>query len=390
VHAVVTPPSTWVEMSALPGAKHGTIFGLAVNPTNTTQLIAGDSLGSIYSSNDAGTSWSTVYAGRSSVLVIAFDPLNPNVVLAGTQGGGAVISRDAGAHWRASTGMEGRSVRALAFAQSLMIAATDGGVYLSADGSAWTASTLKDVSVDAVAVEAVNPPVRIVAGGDSASGRVPMWTSADAGATWNTANPAISGTIITRLATGPLPAGGTVRPLVVGTNTGLFISSDNGTTFKALSGAQLLPSIDYTQVQFTTSHFDRFYAASDGGGGGAGGLWATADSGQHFSSLLPPVSSITALAVSPAEQPVLYVATFRASDHTAMMWAFHDTGGTPQGPFGTPTPAATAARTNPPATTFGDMLRSLASSQVPYIALGVIALAVILLAAVSQFRSRRR
>ena len=199
-----------------------------------------------------------------------------------------------------------------------------------------------------------------------------------------------SGTIITRLATGPLAAGGTVRPLVAGTNTGLFISSDNGATFKALSGAQLLPSVDYTQAQFTKAHFDRFYTASDGGGGGAGGLWATADSGQHFSSLQPPIASITALAVSSDEQPVVYVATFRASDHTSAMWAFHDTGGTPQPPSGTPTPPATAARTNPPAATLGDLLRSLASSQVPYIAVGVIALLVILLAAVSQFRSRRR
>ncbi len=377
-------------MSALPGAKHGTVFGLAVNPTRSAQLVAGDSFGSIYRSNDAGTSWASVYAGKSPVLTVAFDPLNPNIVVAGTQGAGAVISKDAGVHWTAAGGMEGRGVRAVAFAQDLIVAATDRGVYASADGNAWSPTGLKDVSVDAVAVEAVNPPVRIVAGGDSATGTVPMWTSADGGATWSSTSPAISGTIITRLATGPLPVGGTARPLVVGTNTGLFISSDNGTSFQALSGAQLLPSIDYTQVQFTASHFDRFYAASDGGGGGAGGLWATADSGQHFSSLQPPIASITALAVSSDEQPVVYVATFRASDHSATMWAFQDTGGTPQGPFGTRTPPATAARTNPPATTFADLLRRLVSSQLPYIALGVIALAVILFAAVSQFRSRRR
>src|SRR5579862_4072600 len=113
-------------MGALPGAKHGTVFGLAVNPTNAAQLVAGDSFGSIFRSNDAGTSWSSVYAGKSPVLTIAFDPLDPNVVLAGTQAAGAVISTDAGAHWSASTGMEGRAVRAVAFAQGSMVAATDG------------------------------------------------------------------------------------------------------------------------------------------------------------------------------------------------------------------------------------------------------------------------
>ena len=377
-------------MSALPGATHGTVFGLAVNPANTAQVVAGDSAGSIYRSNNSGTTWSSVYAGKSPVLTIAFDPLNPNLVLAGTQSSGAVLSRDGGGHWTAATGIEGRSVRAVGFAQALVVAATDRGVYLSTDGGAWSQSSLNDASVDSIAVLAVNPPARIVAGGDSASGSVPMWISADSGATWTAANPAISGTIITRLASGPLATGSTVRPLVVGTNTGLFISSDNGATFKALSGAQLLPSVDYTQAQFTGSHFDRFYVASDGGGGGSGGLWATADSGQHFSSLQPPVASITALAISTDELPTLYVATFRASNHTAALWAYRDTGGTPQGPFGTASPTVSAARTNAPGTSLGDLLRSLASSQVPYIAVGVIALAVILLAAISQFRSRRR
>lgn len=365
------------------------MFGLAVNPTNTSLLIAGDSNGSIYRSSDAGSTWSAVHSGKSPVLTIGFDSLNPNIVLAGTQNTGVLISKDAGAHWSTTTGMEGRGVRAVAFAQQLMVAATDHGVYLSADGTSWSASTLTG-SIDAVAVLAVNPPVRIVAGGDSATGAVPMWVSADAGLTWSNLSAAISGTIVTRIASGPLPASSSVRPMVVGTNTGLFISSDNGSSFKTLSGAQLLPSIDYTQAAFTGSHFDRFYVASDGGGGKSGGLWATADSGQHFSSLQPPINSITGLAVSSDEQPVLYVATFHAADHTAKLWAYRDTGGAPQGPFGTPSPTASAARTSPPGTSLGDLLRSLASSQAPYIALGVIALGVILLAAITQFRSRRR
>ncbi|MBV8194253.1 MAG: hypothetical protein JOY80_01855, partial [Candidatus Dormibacteraeota bacterium] len=227
--------------------------------------------------------------------------------------------------------------------------------------------------------------------GDSASTGVPMWVSADAGASWTSLTPAISGTIVTRLAAGALPAGSAVRPILAGTNTGLFISADGGVTFQPLSGAELLPSVDYTEIEFTGSHFDRFYIASDGGGGGSGGLWATADSGQHFSSLQPPEPSITALAVSSDEQPVLYVATFRASDHSAAIWAYRDTGGTPQGPSGTATPTASSGRTNSTGGgSFVDFLRSLASSQAPYIALGVIAIGVILLAAVSQFRSRRR
>lgn len=388
-HAVDVPASTWVELRSLPGSNHGTIFAVAVNPTNTTQVIVGDSAGTIYRSIDAGTSWSKVYGGRAPLLTIAYDPLTPNLVIAGTQSGGAVISEDSGIHWTATTGMAQRSVRAVAFAHTVIAAATDKGVYTSADGGEWSASGLR-TNVDSIAVLAVNDPVRLIAGGDSSTGAVPMYMSADGGVTWTNVNPAINGTIVTHLTTGPVNKTNGVRPLVVGTNTGLFISTDNGSTFTALSGAQLLPSTDYTQAAFTSAHFDRFYASSDGGGGQSGGLWATADSGQHFSSLLPPEPSVTALAVSSDEQPVLYVATFRADDHTSTLWAYRDTGGTPQGPFRTPSPSVSGARTNSSGGSLGDFLRSLAASQVPYIAVGVIALAVIALAAISHFRSRRR
>ena len=87
---------------------------------------------------------------------------------------------------------------------------------------------------------------------------------------------------------------------------------------------------------------------------------------------------------------MLFVATFRASDHMPQLWAFRDTGGTPQGPVTTATPKVTAARTNPPGTSILDLLNALASSQAPYIALGVTALLLIALAVVSQLRSRRR
>jgi hypothetical protein len=389
-HAVATPPSRWVALAALPGAGRGTIFGLAVDPANSADLVAGDSSGAIYRSIDAGSTWSEVFSAKSPVLTIAYDPLSPNTVLAGTSGAGVLLSRDTGAHWTPSSGTGGRSVRAVAFAHSVMVAATDHGVFSSADGAAWSASGLTTGSVDAIAVLAVNDPVRIVAGGDSSSGSIPMWASGDGGVTWTGATPAISGTMITRLAAGPLAAGSNTRLLVVGTNTGLFVSADGGSTYAALSGADLLPSIDYTQVAFTGAHFDRFYAASDGGGFGAGGLWATADAGHHFSSLQPPVASVTALAVTTDEQPVLYVATFRGSDHASAMWAYRDTGGTPQGPSLSTTPSATSARTNSPAPTLVDEIRSLGSSQTPYIAIGVLALLVILMAAVSHFRSRRR
>ena len=78
-----------------------------------------------------------------------------------------------------------------------------------------------------------------------------------------------------------------------------------------------------------SDHFDRFYAGSDGGGSLLGGLWYTHDAGQHFSALVPPVPSVTALAVSNDEAPYIYIAAWRPSDHAPSLWAYHDTGGQP-------------------------------------------------------------
>ncbi len=179
---------------------------------------------------------------------------------------------------------------------------------------------------------------------------------------------------------------------MVGTNAGLFISADNGSTFVPLSGGDLLPSTDYTQIAFVTTHHDRFYVASDGGGSNSGGLWWTGDSGRHFRTLIPPLPSITALAVSYDEKPVLYVATFRAVDHKAALWAYRDTGAAPKGPFGVATPPASAGRINssPGTGMWADLMRLLRSSQTPYVGLGGIAVLVIVLAMVSNLRARRR
>ena len=384
------PPSTWVELASLPDPGRVPVFAIAVDPVNDHAVIAGGGQGGLYRSADGGGTWTRVQRGSAAVLTIAFSPFNPTLVLAGTRDGGALMSTDGGAKWSSVAGLEGRQVRAFGFARAVIVAGTDHGVYSSDTGAAWTSLGLSTSSIDAIAVAAVNPPVRLIAGGDSGpSGTVPLWTSADAGVTWTALKPAISGTIITRIAAGPLPSNGTVRPLVLGTNTGLFISQDNGTTFTSLSSGALLPSTDYTQVGFTAAHSDRFYVTSDGGGGQSGGIWATGDSGQHFSSLRPPLQSVTAIAVSGDEQPILYVATFRPSDHAVFLWSYHDTGGTPQQPVGV-TPTASGARPHSAQPSGFDLFKWLSSAQAPYIALGVIALAVLVLALVSQIRSRRR
>jgi photosystem II stability/assembly factor-like uncharacterized protein len=384
------PDSTWVALGALPHQGRTAIFALAVDPSNNQVLLAGSSDGSILKSANGGATWSVVHAGKSVVTTIAYSQYTSGLVLAGTRGGGAFISRDGGTTWSPAVGLEGRIVHVFAFSLTIVAAGTDRGVYISQDGGSWSQSTLSNRSIDAIAVEAIHAPVRLVAGSDAqVSGSLPLYESLDSGASWTTLAPPISGATIAKLASGPLPPTGNVRPLVVGTNTGLFLSSDNGTNFAPLSGGALLPATDYTQVAFITDHFDRFYAASDGGGSKSGGLWRTDDGGQSFRSLQPPQPSVTALAVSNDENPVLYVAIFQPATHVASLWAYHDTGGSPQGPSSSQTPVTSGARTTHPSSTSA-LQQILDAPQLPYVGLGLGALAVVLTAVVAHMRSRYR
>ena len=385
------PDSTWTALKPVPHQGRNAVFALAVDPSNNQALVAGTSDGSLLRSTNGGGAWAQVHAGKSNVTTVNFSPYTSGLVLAGTRGGGALASRDGGATWSAGAGLEGRNVRAFAFALTLVAAGTDHGVYISSDGVSWTPSGLADRSINALAVEAIHSPVRLVAGSDlqGTGGVLPLFQSLDGGVTWTQLSPPITGTITVKLAAGPLPPTGNVRPLLVGTNTGLFASGDNGTSFAPLSGGGLLPTTDYTQVAFITDHHDHFYAGSDGGGSGSGGLWRTNDAGKTFTSLQSPEPAVTALAVSNDEQPSLYVATFNPSTHTPSLWVYHDTGGTPKGPPSRQTPASSGARAahSDDASFLGQML---ASPQLPYIGLGLGALAVILTAVVAHLRARPR
>ena len=392
VFAVSLAPSTWVQLPPLPQRGNNAVLAIAVNPLNNQVVVVGTAQGSLMRSSDGGLSWTVVHAGSSGLLNIAYSPVKTGLVLAGTRGGGAFVSKDGGATWAAVKGLEGRSVRAFSFALTLMAAGTDHGVYVSADGLTWRQSGLATTSIGSLAVAAMHDPVRLVAGSDAAStiGGVPLFQSTDGGTTWAQMRASISGKVVSSIVAGPLPPTGLVRPLVVGTNAGLFTSRDNGATFTPNSGGGLLPSTDYTQVAFVTTHFDRFYTASDGGGSASGGLWKTIDAGKHFASLAPPMPSVTGLAVSSDEAPILYVATFRPADQTPVLWAYRDTGGTPQRPPSTPTPSASGPRTNTPGPAAPSALSQfLSSSQAPYVAIGLVALIVILLAVVAHFRGRR-
>jgi hypothetical protein len=401
---VAVPPTlaanednTWTLLAALPQPQDRPLFALAADPADTHNLLAGTSTGEIYRSMDRGVSWRLAKSGMGrGVVALAFNPFKPGVVLAGTRGTGVWRSVDGGGTWQSQAGTESRVARAFSFTKSLNLVGTDQGVLISHDTGGWTAAGLPQVTVSSLAAAAVNDPSRLIAGGDGSRGTeaLPLFSSADGGQTWVPNSGAVAGSsIVAMLAAGPLPQSQPVRPLLMGTNAGLFLSGDNGGAWQQLTGGGTLPATDFNTASFVTNHPDHFYVGSDGGASEMGGLWSTADSGAHFTSLKPPISSVTALTASNEEVPTLYVATFRASDHGVMLWSYHDTGGQPRAPAAVPSPVpglgGTSASTAPHPARFW-LIPLLTGPEAPYLALGALALLVLALAVVTHFRRARR
>ena len=397
------PDNTWAPAGAFVERLNSPVFALAVDPADGRRTVAGTASGTIYSSSDGGASWRPVRKGSGrAVLALAFDPARPGTLLAGTRGGGIWRSVDAGLNWQSQQGSEARTIRAFAFLNGAALAASDEGVLRSRDGGPWSSAGLSQVRISALAVMPASSAAAngiVVAGGDATHGTepLPLFSSTDGGQNWAAmpvTGPAgvVGGSSMVAALVGGQAQRQGARVLLMGTNTGLFMTRDGGASWQQLTG-DAVAATDVTSLAVAPRRADRLYVASDGGGSARGGLWVSSDAGGHFSSLAPPVPELTALAVTSDDPPALVVATFRPTDHTVAVWTYRDAGGKPQGPAvpppspGIAPPARGASRTG--ATPFGWM-ELFMQPEAPYLALGAAALAVVVLAVVAYVRRGRQ
>ena len=81
--------------SASSGIENLSVFSLAIDPANSSNVYAATQGGGVFRSIDGGTTWQPFYDGLDdlNVLSLAFDATNPNILYAGTETGGVYSTR---------------------------------------------------------------------------------------------------------------------------------------------------------------------------------------------------------------------------------------------------------------------------------------------------------
>lgn len=186
--AVTAPHSDW----RIAGPFGGTATTIALDPQNSSVVLAGGMNSLLFRSQDAGENWALLNLPRvnlSEVTSILLDPADSSHYQAGlisADGGGLFDSRDAGQTWTVVGDIRDFGVRALAAAPSKpsrFVAGTTRGVMLSEDsGKTWTrisdAQNLEMQGITAVAIDPANPDI-IYAG----TSHLP-WKTMDGGKSW--------------------------------------------------------------------------------------------------------------------------------------------------------------------------------------------------------------
>ncbi len=194
------------------GVSAGRITGLAAlgSGPHAGTVVAATAGGGLWTSADAGTTWSARSDQASALALgaVAADPGTPDHLIAGTgegnqcgdcgPGNGILSSTDGGQTWSLQNPggvFSGLHINAVAITPSggPLYAATDAGLYVSADGgSTWARPTdssyaAVDGNITAVVVDHATPTTVYVAGGTALVAK-----STDAGVHWASANSGIS------------------------------------------------------------------------------------------------------------------------------------------------------------------------------------------------------
>jgi hypothetical protein len=309
------------------GPYGGNARALAYDPFNPDHILLGSGGGALYESLDGGRHWrhfAQLGPGHELMLEnIAFDRTRAGSIYAAGwsitgSGGGFFESRDSGHSWSESEALRGKSIQALAVADSvpgMLIAGALDGLYRSLDwGESWVRITpdghpdLKNF--ESVAIDPRDPKI-IYAG----TWHLP-WKTSDGGRHWSSIKQGVIddsdvfSIILDR-----------TRPETVYASacSGIYKSDNGGEQFRKVAG--IPGSARRTRVlQQDTSDKETVYA------GTTEGLWKTSDGGRNFKLISPANFILNDVLVDPRNPQRVLIATDRggvfASDDAGL--SFHD------------------------------------------------------------------
>jgi photosystem II stability/assembly factor-like uncharacterized protein len=304
--AALAQQGTWYSS----GPVGGPLWEVAVDPQTPTTVYAAGSAG-VWKSYDGGASWSASNAGRSRLGVRAFalDPAHPQVLYAGGWSSGVTKSVNGGATWvPANTGLPTDNVAALAVDPShpstVFVGLGGWGVYRSTDsGASWIPSTTgitKNTGAHAFAFHPTTSQT-VYTGTD-----LGLYITTNGGTSWTKVAGFTSPESVYALAIDP------TNPAVMyaGTeNGGAFKTTNGGTTWIPINtgmarGGRTADTVE--AIVIDPSDHLRLLAGTEGVG-----AFVSVNGGTSWSPLQSgfPVTDVNSLAFSPQNADTVYAAT---------------------------------------------------------------------------------
>lgn len=311
---VLLSTAAWAGQWTALGPDGGDVRSLTYDPHNPDHIFLGTNTGTIFLSQDGGRNWARfAHLGDGDDYVldhIAFDPRNSKIMyvaawgLMNQQSGDLFRSHDGGKTWQALPAMHGKSIRAMAIADSdskVLVAGALDGVFRSKDGgNSWErispANHAEIKNIESVAIDPRNPSV-VYAGTWHLA-----WKTADGGATWQRINKGMidDSDVFSIIVDSSNPS-----VVFASACSGIYRSESAGDQFHKIQGIPF--SARRTRVLKQDPGNPAVVYA-----GTTEGLWKTADSGKTWKRMSNPEIVVNDVLVDPRNSQRVLLATDRS------------------------------------------------------------------------------